>query len=338
MESAKLTGRNPVLPWLRDALAAHPNVSEKLAIASAFAPSLAVSGSTPVGDDAAAIRDGGQFLLFAAEGMIEAFIERDPWFAGYCAVMVNLSDIAAMGGRPIAITDVLWAHPDHPLTAQIWAGLQAASMAYRVPIVGGHTTRYPAERTPLLAASVLGKATQLITSFDARPGDLLVTLCDLRGAWRGEGTLFWNASTSSPPDRLQSDLAFPAELAEAGLVTAGKDISNGGLPGTLAMLLATSQCGAILDLDRLMLPPDTDLLRWLLAFPSYGYLFSVRPEAAAEILTRSAARGLVAATVGLVDAHLSLRLQQQGEMVELAKIQPVTHEPAWDRRAMFPGE
>jgi hypothetical protein len=338
MDAIHPADRSATLQSLCTALAAHPNIAEKLNIAAAFAPALAVSGSTPVGDDTAVIPNGDHFLLFAAEGMIEAFIERDPWFAGYCAVMVNLSDIAAMGGTPLAITDVLWAHPDHPLTPQIWAGLQAASTAYQVPIVGGHTTRYPLERTPLLAASVLGKATHLITSFDARPGDVLLTLTDLRGAWRGEGTLFWNASTGSPPERLRADLAFPAELAAAGLVTAGKDISNGGLPGTLAMLLATSHCGAILDLDLLPRPPGTDLLRWLPAFPSYGYLFSVRPAAAQEILTRSAARGLSAAIVGSVDEHPSLRLRQNGETHELAAIAPVPHRPAWDRRALFPAK
>lgn len=317
-------------------LAAHPNVAEKLHIASSFAPSLTVSGTVPVGDDAAAMADGEGFLLLAAEGMIEGFIGRDPWFAGYCAVMVNLSDIAAMGGLPMAITDVLWAHADHPATAEIWAGLQAASMAYNVPIVGGHTTRFPVDRTPLLSASVLGRTRHLITSFDARPGDLLVTVTDLRGAWRGEGTLFWNASTGSPPERLQADLAFPAELAAAGLVTAGKDISNGGLPGTLAMLLATSHCGAVLEVEAIPRPPDTELTRWLLAFPSFGYVFSVRPEAACEVLIRSAARGLTAAIVGSVDDQLSLRLQHYGNIQELASIQPVPHLADWDRRAMFP--
>ena len=62
-----------------------------------------------VGDDCAALRDGDGFLLFAIEGFIDSFVAADPWFAGYCGIMVNLSDIAAMGGRPIAVVDALWA-------------------------------------------------------------------------------------------------------------------------------------------------------------------------------------------------------------------------------------
>ena len=56
-----------------------------------------------------------------------------------------------------------------------------------------------------------------------------VLAVDLRASYRGENTLFWNASVGSPPERLRGDLALLAELAESGLVTAGKDISNGGI-------------------------------------------------------------------------------------------------------------
>jgi selenophosphate synthetase-related protein len=52
----------------------------------------------------------------------------------------------------------------------------------------------------------------------------------------------------------------------------------GGIIGTLLMLLETSGCGAILDLDRVPCPVGLPLERWLLCFPSYGFLLSVRPD------------------------------------------------------------
>jgi AIR synthase-related protein len=288
------------LSALIDSLRSHPNVAEKLNILQAYAPSLPVSGGIEVGDDAAAIPDGNGYLLFAAEGMMEAFMEKDPWFAGYSAVMVNLSDIAAMGGIPTAVVDVMWTHSGSPVAAQLWEGMRAASVAYGVPIVGGHTTRFPLERTPLLAAAVVGRAQHLISSFDARPGDALMMAVDLRGAYRWEGSLCWNASVGSPPERLQTDLRLLSELADEGLVTAGKDISNGGVPGTLAMLLATSRCGAELNLDAIPMPPGTDMLHWLVSFPSYGYLLSVRPEKVAEVQARFQARDIACSAVGTI--------------------------------------
>ena len=61
-----------------------------------------------LGDDCAAIPDGDRYLLLAAEGMLPSFVADDPWFAGYSAVMVNISDVAAMGGHAIAVVDILW--------------------------------------------------------------------------------------------------------------------------------------------------------------------------------------------------------------------------------------
>ncbi|MBL7237979.1 MAG: hypothetical protein JJK57_15665, partial [Komagataeibacter hansenii] len=55
-----------------------------------------------LGDDCAAIPDGNGYLLLASEGFQDSFVRSMPWFAGYCGVMVNVSDIAAMGGRPVA--------------------------------------------------------------------------------------------------------------------------------------------------------------------------------------------------------------------------------------------
>lgn len=310
------------LQTLCAALREHPNVAEKLAIARAYSPALGVSGGIPIGDDTAAIPDGESYLLFAAEGMMESFVELDPWFAGYCAVMVNLSDVAAMGGRSLAIVDVLWTHPDSAVTKEIWAGMRAASEAYGVPIVGGHTTRFPLERTPLLAAAVLGKANRIISSFEAKPGQDLVLAIDMRAAYRGEGTLFWNASVGAPAERLRADMELLPTLAEAGLVSAGKDVSNGGLPGTLAMLLATSSCGATVNLGALPKPDGVDLMRWLLSFPSYGYLLAVDADKSAEVCSHFRARDITCEVIGKVEPGCELVLQQGAKRCVLAQIAP----------------
>jgi hypothetical protein len=91
-----------------------------------------------VGDDCAAIADGDGFLLFAIEGLVSDFVEAMPWFAGYSSVMVNISDVYAMGGRPLAVVDALWSDGQQG-AEQILAGIAAASSAYGVPVVGGHS-------------------------------------------------------------------------------------------------------------------------------------------------------------------------------------------------------
>ncbi|AUX48916.1 hypothetical protein SOCE26_104590 [Sorangium cellulosum] len=277
-----------------------------------------------LGDDCAAIPDGDGYLLLAAEGIWPAFLEGDPRFAGYSAVMVNISDVYAMGGRPIAVVDVVWGTSAGALEP-VWEGMLAASRAYGVPIVGGHTSA----RSPYnaLAVAIAGRARRLITSFAARPGDVLVAAIDLRGRMHPEHP-FWDASTGADPARLRADLEVLPGLAEAGLCDAGKDISMGGVAGTLLMLLETSGVGALLDVEAVPRPRDTrdarsprdprgprdvPIERWLLAFPSYGFLLSVRPEAAREVLAAFERRGITSAAVGVVDGSRRLTLEASGE-------------------------
>ena len=266
-----------------------------------------------VGDDCAAIPDGDGWLLFAIEGFVNDFVEADPRFAGYCGIMVNLSDIAAMGGRPVAVVDAVWAR-DGEAADPLLAGLREAASIYGVPIVGGHTNTRT-ERGQL-AVAILGRAKRLITSFDARDGDVLVAAIDLRGGFRGASP-YWDAATGAPAARLRGDLELLPELAEAGLVAAGKDISMAGLVGSAMMLLESSSRGGRIEVDAVPCPAGVDLARLLLAFPSFGFVLSVAPEKVGAVLARFAARDIACAAIGTVDCSRRVRLWRDGEEIEI---------------------
>ena len=213
------------------------------------------------------------------------------------------------GGRPLAVVDILWS-PGLDWAGTIWDGMSTASNTYGVPIVGGHTT-VTKEDSTFLAAAVLGKANRLITSFDAVPGDDLLVAIDLRGSWRNDKP-FWNASTGAPPERLRADLELLPLIAEMGWCRSGKDISNGGVVGTLAMLLQCSPAGAELRLDQLPRPHGVDLARWLISFPSFGYLLSVAPEFSDHVTEQFAKREIACAVAGRITADRSLLLRYGG--------------------------
>jgi AIR synthase-related protein len=256
----------------------------------------AAAPGVPVGDDCAAIADGDGFLLFAIEGFINEFVAAEPWFAGYCGVMVNVSDIYAMGGRPVAVVDALWS--------------RSGAAAYGVPIVGGHSNRR-SEREQLSVA-IIGRARHLLTSFDARPGQHLVLAIDLRGHYH-EPYNYWNASTDAPPQRLRDDLELLPSIAEDGLCAAAKDVSMAGVVGTALMLLECSGVGATIDLDAVPRPPAVPLERWLATFPSYGFLLSVADADLDAVRRRFAARGLACEAIGKIDASRQLHLALGGE-------------------------
>jgi uncharacterized protein len=266
-----------------------------------------------VGDDCAVLDGPDGKLLFAIEGFMNELVRDDPWFAGYCGVMVNVSDIYAMGGRPLAVVDALWSAGNERAQA-VLAGMAEAAEKYAVPIVGGHTnSRNDREQ---LAVAILGRARALLSSFAARPGEALLAVYDMRGRYR-EPNAYWDASTGAPGERLRADLELLPRLAEEGLCRAGKDVSMAGLLGTALMLLECAQLGANIDVDAIVPPPGVPLARWLLSFPSYGFLLSAAVPDVPEIAARFAARELSCQQIGHCTAERRVNLQRGGELAEL---------------------
>ncbi|GGC05777.1 methanogenesis marker 2 protein [Oxalicibacterium flavum] len=267
----------------------------------------------PLGDDCAAIPDGDGWLLFAIEGFVNEFVEKEPWFAGYCGVMVNVSDIHAMGGRPIAVVDALWSR-DGDAAKPVLAGMAEASRVYGVPIVGGHSNRRNDREQ--LSVAILGRANRLLTSFDAKPGEHLVAAIDLRGRFH-EPHAYWDASTGTPAARLRADLELLPAIAEDGLARAAKDISMAGALGTALMLLECSGLGATIFPDAIPRPPGVPLQCWLQAFPSYGYLLSVADDDLDAVRARFAAREIACAAIGRCDDSRVVRLARGDECATL---------------------
>jgi AIR synthase-related protein len=294
------------LTGLAERLRQSRGIAAKADIA-AVAATLDLSGgdAIAVGDDCAAIPEGDGYTLFAIEGFMNEFVAADPWFAGWCGAMVNISDVAAMGGRPTAIVNAIWSNGADK-AAPILEGLKAAAKTFGVPVIGGHTNVRSSQSQ--FAVAILGRATRLLTSFDARPGDKLIAAIDLRGRYR-EPFANWEAATDAPAERLRADLEILPSIAEAGLALAAKDISQGGIVGTAAMLAECSQVAIALDVEAIPIPAGAPLERWLLTFPSFGYLLSAKPDSVDEILSRFQRRGIAAATIGEVSSGTSVDIR-----------------------------
>ena len=259
------------------------------------------------GDDCAALDDGhGGYLLFAMEGMIDSFVKSMPWFAGYSAVMVNVSDVYAMGGRPLAVIDAIWSE-DAVSATPVLTGMREAALRYGVPLVGGHTNHRAANAG--LAVAILGHASHLLAASAARAGDVLLMAVDMRGGYM-EPNPFWNASTEAPAARLRQDLEILPRLAEDGLCKAAKDISMAGPLGSTLMLLEAAGCGAEIDLAALPIPEDVAMERWLLTFPSYGFVLAVAPDKAGSVLERFSERDLSAAVIGQVTKGAAVNVRR----------------------------
>ena len=266
------------------------------------------------GEDAAAIRHGKEVLLLAADGIVQDLVDKDPRWAGYCSVLVNANDIAAMGGVPIAAVDVL-SCGDPGLRSSIVKGMRSACDKFGVPMVGGHL--HPDSPYVAVDVAMLGRTTprRLVLSSGARPGDSVVFAMDLDGSYTPGVPYSWDTTSRKSPEEVQSRLRTMNAIAP--VLTAGKDISNPGCLGTLGMLLEASSKGAKVDIDLIPSPEHGDMLQWLTAYQGCGFVVTCAPRAAERVCRRFASSGLEAAVCGRVVPGKRMRVRSGDEEATL---------------------
>jgi AIR synthase-related protein len=192
-------------------------------------------------------------------------VERDPDWAGWCSVLVNVNDLAAMGARPVGLLDALGAR-DASFAARILSGLRRAASAYDVPVLGGHTQLgVPAA----LSVTALGRAAHPVPGGGGQPGHRVWLTADLGGGWRpGYRGRQWDSTTHRRAPELRAML----ESVAAARPAAAKDVSMAGIAGTLGMLAEASGCAAVLDVARVPRPAGAAAGDWLSCFPGFAMI------------------------------------------------------------------
>jgi hypothetical protein len=274
-----------------------------------------ISGKTLLGfgDDASALEIGNsQVLLMAADGMWGKLMEADPWWAGYCSVLVNVNDIAAMGGIPLGMTNVL-STMDKEICSKIMDGINEGVKKFGVPMVGGHV--HPDAPYNSLDVSITGimNREDIITSCGARPGHKVLVAIDLDGEIHPQFRLNWDTTTMKSPELVQAQIKAMNELAGKHLVSAGKDISNPGTLGTLGMLLEASNVGATVELELIPRNPDVNWEDWLLLYPGAGFILTAEPDKVKDIMEILEKVNITTSVVGDITSDRKLYLCSEND-------------------------
>jgi putative methanogenesis marker protein 2 len=273
------------------------------------------------GEDAAVIEHHGEALLLAADGIWSRLMEADPYWAGYCSVLVNIHDIAAMGGRPLAMVDVFSIPKESHIQEQVVKGMHDASSQFGVPIVGGHL--HPDAPYSVIDVSILGCARldSVIYSHTAQAGDRVLAAIDLTGRVHPSCMLNWDSVTMKPAGAVRAQVALLEQIGREHLVTAGKDISNPGIIGTLGMLLEVSGKGAVIDLGLIPRPDlaahNMTFEQWVRMYPGMGFVLTAKEANVPELIRRFGSVGMVAKAIGTVDTTQELRISYQGDETQV---------------------
>lgn len=149
------------------------------------------STEVSVGDDAAVINPGNQKVVVTTDVLAEGVHFNLGYVPlkhlGYKAVVINLSDIAAMNAVPTQILVSLAISNRFPVEAleEIYAGIALACKRYKVDLVGGDTTSSNSGLVMSITAIGLENSENIVKRNGAKPNDLLVVTGDLGGAYLG---------------------------------------------------------------------------------------------------------------------------------------------------------
>lgn len=278
-----------------------------------------------IGDDASAIDIGNnQVLLIAADGIWGQIMDINPYWAGYCSVLVNVNDIAAMGAKPLAMVNIMSIAHDE-IYEELLTGIKDGCLKFGVPMVGGHL--HPDGAVDSLGVAIVGIAQKdkIITSFNAQVGDKVIVAIDLDGKPHDMFSLNWDTTYDKDAKLVQDQITAIQYLAEHDYINSGKDISNPGILGTLEMLLEASGKGAIVNLDDIPKASDIDWDSWLKMYPGSGFVFTASQKNCEAIIDYLAKYSINSAVVGEVVEDTSLFVVSGDEKVELfnQKVNPV---------------
>lgn len=284
-------------------------------------------GFEGIGDDCAVLPLGnGESLVFTADLLTEGvhFLREatTPEELGAKALAVNLSDVAAMGARPVAtlLSLSLPADATDEWAARFMRGYHALSARYGTALVGGDTTRSQTGVT--INVTAIGRAADahLKRRSAAQPGDILLVTDPLGASGAGLRDILagkYDTPLAALHRNPQPQVEEGQWLGTRPEVRAMMDLSD-GLASDVRRIMEQSGTGAAIELTRIPVAEGSDLRTAACGGEDYKLLLTATPEAteklAADFRTRF---GRTLYPIGRIETGDTLRWLDRGTETKL---------------------
>ena len=217
-----------------------------------------------IGDDAAVLEvPAGERLVVTTDTSVEGVHFKREWLnhfeIGYRATAASLSDLAAMGARPLGIVIALTLpDADQREARELATGIREGASAVMCPIVGGDLSTGKALS---LTITALGSVARPLTRSGAKVGDKVYVTGSLGGpsaalrAWQSgkQPTDSDRARFASPVPRIDAAIGLAARGASSAI-----DISD-GLVADASHIAAASKVRIEIDAERVPRGPDVTI-------------------------------------------------------------------------------
>ena len=231
-----------------------------------------------VGDDCAVLATKSKLLISTDTSVSGVhFLKSMPSKSiSYRAVATALSDIAAMGGDPVAFNlSLVMPHFNETWMQDFKKGLQKISKEFKLPLIGGDLAKGPLQ----VSVTVLGKPRKkILFRTGAKPGDILCLSGSLGQAYIG----LKDFKASRSLNTISKPYLYPTPQIQYGqiisnIASSAIDISD-GLIQDLTHLIESSKVGCTLDLQEVPIV-DKKYMKQCLEFgDDYKILYTVSPS------------------------------------------------------------
>ena len=294
------------------------------------------NGFEGIGDDCAIYPlEGGDALLFTSDTLIENIhFLRDaatPEEIGAKSLMVNLSDVAAMGAQPVAtlLAISLPANISEEWVKRFIEGYRQVSVQYGVPLIGGDTTS--SSEGIVINITAIGRTQQshIKRRSAAHVGDTIFVGGVLGGSAAGLRNIL-EGSTNTEAAHLhhnpQAQIAEGVWLGKHSCVHAMMDLSD-GLASDLRHILKASKVGAVINIEKIPTHKDATIEDAVCGGEDYKLLFTVDEKSTEEFCTQFQERfGYTPHAVGRIIESKSYDIEwREGEKVFYPNWQGFSH-------------
>ena len=277
-----------------------------------------------IGEDSAAVVNDDKLVLMTTDRIKTSFIENFPFGAGFSSILVGIDDIYCCGGIPLAAS-VIVSFSDRLIGQQIIEGICEGSQKFQVPIIRGHTNT--AAQCYELSTTMIGeiKKKDYISAKTAQINDNIIMVSDFDGKIGKASKFYWDTVTFKDSEEILKKRKAMNVVAKKHLVHASKDISNGGIFGTILQLIKYSNVGADVSIKKIQIPQklidlDYTLEDYIKMYLTTSYIITAPDSNSAQLIKIFNEHGLHANEIGtIIKKKNILRINDDRESADVIK-------------------